>query len=279
MKSPALLTALLIGLTAAPLRPAQADIFYSDFSTTNGMTLVGNAAQSGSALRFQGPDSAMAGAAWYGAKLAVTAGYESEFTFRMIDVTPEDEWGHYPKNGLTFTIQDRDPLVYHSLVGGAYGYDGITRSTAVAFSPFSDGSHRRTRIRVMREGDAYRTEDVYPDWPIPPDLSPDIADGETHTVRLVYDSSGYPTLRVYIDDMTRPWSSWQYRHPSATDYRSVYVGFTAGNEAGTGIYDILSWRAHGVPEPGTLALLGATALGTAVRRAGARRRPADRAST
>jgi hypothetical protein len=212
--------------------------------------------------------------------MAVTRGYEAEFTFRMTDVTPEDEWGHYPKNGLTFTIQDRNPLVYHSLVGGAYGYDGIIRSIAVAFSPVRFGSNRGTRIRFMWDGDAYRTVDLHHEW-LPPDPYPDIADGETHTARLVYDYRGFPSLRVYVDDMTRPWASWQYHHTlmSPEDYRSAYVGFTAGNEEGTGTYDILSWRAHGVPEPGTLALLGATALGTAVRRAGARRRPADRAST
>jgi len=271
-----LATALLLLSLMVPFRQARAEIIYSDFSNTNGLSLVGNVARNGSALRFGGPDSPMPGAAWYGAEMSVSLGFVSEFTFRMTDVIPADPgWGAYG-NGLTFTVQDQYTPLSLSKVGTTLGYEGIGNSIAVAFMPISGGPSGDTAIRFMWNGDPGTAVEVLP---MPPQSTyPDIADGETHTAKIVYDPYTYPGLLVYLDDLSQPAGIAPFHLTSlmGPGDRRAYVGFTAGNLVGDGTYDILSWRAKGVPEPGTLALVGAVALGTAVRHAGARRRPPSR---
>jgi hypothetical protein len=171
-------------------------------------------------------------------------------------------------NGLTFTVQDNGSPQSTRIVGGAYGYGGIGNSIAVAFVPETVGGVRTTSIRVFSGGDPDTS--LVPPPPIP---YPDWDDGATHTARIVYDPYTFPGLFVYVDDMGSPAMAHPFHLTSlmCPCDRRAYVGFTAGNELGTGTYEILSWRAEGVPEPGTLALIGATVLGTTVRRLGARR--------
>lgn len=268
---------VLLAVLATGLPRADAAIIYSDFGSTNGMSLVGNVARSGSALRFQGPDSAMAGAAWYGAEIAVWRGFVSEFTFRMTNARPADfGWGAYG-NGLTFTVQDQYTPRSLTQVGTTLGYEGIGNSVAVAFMPVpSGGVFGNMDIQFLWNGDP-RTAGV-----ILPTSSqatyPDIADGNTHTAKIVYDPYTFPGLFVYLDDLTQPagFAPFVLTRLMFPSDRRAYVGFTAGNIVGTGTYEVLSWRAEGVPEPGTLALVGAVALGIAVRHAGARRPRASR---
>lgn len=237
-------------------RPASAEIIFSDFSSINGLARVGNVQQVGTALRLAPTDPTQGAAVWYGSEVGVSLGFSTEFSFRLRD-TPSA--APFLNNGFTFTVQD-DDVRSLTRVGDEFGYGGLDNSVAVAFKPeFVDG-RPVTTLRVLAAGDPNTSVGSPPVLPVPV-----IDDDRVHTARIVYEPA---TLYVYLDDMTAPalQSAFHLTSLMCPCDRRAFVGFTAGSETGVGAYDILSWRVQSIPEPGTLALLGAFGGLTVLRR-------------
>jgi len=240
--------------------PAVAEVIYSDFADTRGLSLVGNVQPADSALRLAPADPSRGVAAWYAGRIAVKEGFSTEFSFLLRDVTNPLS----PLDGFTFALQDTGS----SSVGEELGYGGLGNSVAFAFraADFAAGIPGSS-LSILAGGSLTASaERVF--------RIPDIDDGRAHSAKIVFEQTR--RLSIYVDDMTNPIADTVWTPALGIQFadNSAYAGFTAGNQSPTGVYDILSWRIRSLPEPPTLALFGGlAALGSLARR-GCRRRQA-----
>src|ERR1051325_4534708 len=103
-------------------------INFANFSSTAGLSLVGNAAQSGTQLRLTSNASSQIGGAWFTTPQAVEGGFDTTFQFQ---ITSQVGGG---ADGFAFVIQNSGAGT--SALGGAggqIGYQGITNRLAVQF--------------------------------------------------------------------------------------------------------------------------------------------------
>src|SRR5690242_8355903 len=87
---------LVVAVAAGATTPA---IDYPDFSSVAGLTLNGDAAQSGNALRLTPAAFLRHGSAWAQTPLDTTQSFESRF------VAVAHDGSVYPADGMTFTLQ------------------------------------------------------------------------------------------------------------------------------------------------------------------------------
>src|SRR5262245_21349943 len=87
---------------------------YPDFTSTAGLTLLGNAAQSGTALRLTPNTNSQTGWAWRQSVVPVVAGFDTTFTFRI--TPPAGNKGE----GIALVIHD-DPNGTATMGGTVWG--------------------------------------------------------------------------------------------------------------------------------------------------------------
>jgi hypothetical protein len=228
--------------------PATAGFVFTDFSDVSGLNLVGNAAQSGTALRLTPSLLSQTGAAWYGSQIAVGGGFTTDFTFRISDLQ------NTGSDGFTFAVQNSSGTAM-GLGGGDVGYGGIANSVAVKFDTHQNGGEPPAPfVSVQAGGNAAAFGALATAASIP-----NIKDAAVHTARIQYAPG---TMPVILDNMSTPVLNVSLLLSSLISLNDgeAYVGFTAATGGGFENHDILSWRVTSVPEPGTLALLGAMVL-------------------
>lgn len=235
--------------------PVHSQIVYSDFSSTAGLALNGNAAQSGSLLRLTPSAGLQTGSAWYGVKQHVRYGFETLFRFQMTD-----PGGIGPADGLAFVIQNSpDGAAAMGGTGAHMGYGFLTNSLAVELDTYQngsdpDGNHLGVHTRGKFSNLAHEAASIGRTSSIPT-----LADGNVHTLKVHYVPG---TLTIYLDDLSTPALTVAYGlRQLGLDQGRAYVGFTAATGSGHQNHDILSWTfvpvtPAAVPEPGALALLG-----------------------
>jgi len=249
---------LLIGSMSLP---ASAGVVFTDFSDVSGLNLVGNAAQAGSALRLTPSLLSQTGAAWYGSQIAVGGGFTTDFTFRISDLQ------NTGSDGFTFAVQNTSGTAM-GLGGGDVGYGGIANSVAVKFDTHQNGGEPSAPfVSIQAGGNAAASGALATAASIP-----NIKDAAVHTARIEYVPG---TMMVYIDNMSTPVLNVSMLLSSLISLTNgeAYVGFTAATGGGFENHDILSWRVTSVPEPGTLALVGAMVIVGARRSRGQGRNP------
>lgn len=101
----------------AALVLAQSSITFVDFTTAEGLELVGSAKRVKGAIRLAPAKPQQVGAAWLDKKYPVRAGFEVSFQFRL---TAQDGLGP-GADGLAFVIQNRDTLALAG-PGGSAGF-------------------------------------------------------------------------------------------------------------------------------------------------------------
>jgi hypothetical protein len=115
---------------------------YTDFSSTAQLSLLGNTAQSGTALRLTANSSNQTGWVWRQGALPVVAGFDTTFTFR---VTPPAVGTK--AEGMALVIHD-DPNGTATQGGTVWGMGygvgansavGIRNSIAIEFDTYLDG--------------------------------------------------------------------------------------------------------------------------------------------
>jgi hypothetical protein len=126
-------------LSAATATAGSATMSYPDFSSIAGLSLNGNAAQAGSALRLVPAAELQAGSAWSQTTIDTTQSFESTFRADMHDGSAP------PADGMTFAIQSEGPTALGDN-GGEHGY-GRMFSTGIAPSVALDISVYPTRTR------------------------------------------------------------------------------------------------------------------------------------
>jgi len=252
---------LLLALGSASATTA----VYNDFSSTDGLTLNGDAAQAGSRLRLVPFLPAQSGTAFLNEALTLDAGtgFQTHFKFH-VDTNAGD-----PTDGFAFLLQNDGAGVNALGAGGqGLGYVGLTPSVAVVFR-----GRNPNLIGVITGG----TDPA--DLPIPFQPPGFFSAGESDFYNqpmnawIDYDA-GSTTLKVYLSDTDiQPGDAVMTASVDlfGTLGTQAYVGFSAGNGGSFGDQDILNWQftTTPVPEAGTAGMLalGLLSLGLMRRRA------------
>jgi hypothetical protein len=251
-------------------------VTFPDFSSTAGLTLNGTTAavttSDGHVLRLTSAGPSQSGSAFSSTTINA-ASFSTAFSFRITDPGGSccDLSNETGADGLTFVVQSVANNIGGG--GGGIGYQGIGQSAAVEFdtwhNPFDPDSNH---VGVDTNGNVTSLATQH--------VSPNFDDGNIWFAWIDYDG-GLLSIRANQTGV-RPASallSQSLDIPALLGGNTAYVGFTSGTGADWGNHDILSWEYRdsfepigGVPEPGTLGLLGA-GIGALVAR---RRRLAGR---
>jgi hypothetical protein len=226
-----------------------------NFSTAEGLELVGNSAIAGRRLRLTRAVVSQAGAAWVREKQTVGNGFETTFQFQL---TGQGGLGR-GADGFAFVIQNSGPeaLAGRGAAGGFAVGDGksnprtkgIPFSIAVFFDTFQNVENRDPSDNYISIVTSGRPKQLR--WPPPrlaftKHLRIDLKDRAVHDARIVYKP---PVLSVYVDDPEKP-VLVSVIDPSIVVDRegSAWIGFTASTGAGFENHEILNWKFAGGPK-------------------------------
>jgi len=231
----------------------QATVIYTDFSSTAGLTLNGDAASLNNGidpnpvLRLASATVSSGGSAFTDLTTDITS-FTTSFDFRIsASGGASDSLGQLGADGLVFVIQPNGPTQLGGL-GANIGYGGISSSIAVELDTWynshladPDSNH----IGIDTNGSLQSL--------VAAAVPGEFNDGTLRSVSISYDgttlmaSSSGAVVSTVIDI------------PALIGTNSAYVGFTAATGGAYGDHDIVSWSfesAEVVPEPTTLALMG-----------------------
>lgn len=233
---------LVIGLAATS---ARAGFDYTDFSSTAGITLVGDAAvASGDRLRITPSVLGQVGAAWVNDKQSIAGGFQTDFRFQISNLV------NTGSDGFAFVIQNNSTTALGS-GGGVQGFGNIPNVFALEFDSYQNAVHSDP------SGDhiALMTSHEHSDQ-VGPAIVNAAMGTAIHTIRIVYVPG---TITVYYDDLINPAIT------ASVDLAGLhggnlldgsgyaYVGFTGATGGGYQNQDILDWSF--TPEPTTAMLL------------------------
>ena len=231
---------------------------YTDFSTVTSLNLLGNAAQSGTALRLTANASNQTGWAWHRTAMPVIAGFDTTFTFR---ITPPAVGTK--AEGMALVIHD-DPNGIATTGGTVWGMGygtgantavGIRNSIAIELDTYLDGFLGDTSANELtihtrgslgnNENEQYSIARATP--------TQNLSNAQVHTLRVRYVPG---TIEVYVDNAATPSITRAYSLLTGGLYASgaaapaptlasgtAFLGFCATTGAGTltELVEILSW--------------------------------------
>ena len=221
----------------AAYEPVPTEVTLPDFSDVSGLSLIGSAAQSGSALRLVPASGSRVGAAFWSEPLPVAA-FASDFRFRITNGGGLDGGA----DGLTFCIRGAGSQV-PGPAGGNLGYTGVTPSLAVEFDVYGNGEFNdpnNNHLGINLAGSVSSIATVVD--PLGPDVS--LKDGSIYHVWIDFDGS---TLEVALapDGMAKPGPVLS--RATCLPFTLGAVGFTAATASGYANHDILSWNYTAIP--------------------------------
>jgi hypothetical protein len=223
-------TAIVVGTCET-----NAQLNYSDFSSTAGLQLNGAAAQSGTALRLTPAITGQRGSAFATAQQDVGA-FCTFFQFQITNAGGASDSFGAGADGITFTIQDTGTTALGGN-GGNIGYSPITPSVAVEFDtwnngPVDDGNSNHVGINLNGSIASVVLSPV----------APRFDDGNIWYAWIDYDGE---TLEVRVNQSgVRPISadlSYAIDIPTTIGANFAYVGFTSGTGSAYGDHDLLAW--------------------------------------
>jgi hypothetical protein len=245
----------LVGVSSVAMA-GSTTISYSDFSSTAGLTINGNAAQAGNVLRLVPSTPSQSGTAYRTTAIPLNGAtaFSTKFEF-LVTSNPSSSLG--VTDGFTFLLQN-DPAGASALgaAGQGLGYVGLSPSVAVVFR-----GRGPSFIGVITGG----LDPADPSINFNPPGSVALSEG------AFYDKNQYAwvdynpsttLLSVYLGDSSvKPGSAIMSTNVDVFGNlgSQAYVGFSAGNGGAFGSQDILNWSltttTPTVPAPGA-ALLG-----------------------
>jgi hypothetical protein len=242
----------LLGGRATRMQAALAPLFsYPNFAATDGLTVVGDAAPAGTALRLTPGERYKRGAVWYNRPQPANIQWETTFQVRVagVDDSPFVELPPPGADGLAFVLQN-DRLDALGADKGGIGYEGIPRSLAIEFDvwpnnvahcgPYTDcprGDPEEYHIAIHSRGALPNSADVSAQLALAKNL-PNLLDGAVHTVKITYDR---PTLRVYVDDLTTPRLVKDLDLAATMGSGGGWIGITGSTGGSWATFDVLNW--------------------------------------
>lgn len=215
---------------------AQADFTFNDFSSADGLTLVGSATTSGNLLRIAPAIPSQAGAVWHEVPQRVVDGFVMECEFRMSGGA----------DGMALVLQGHHPG-YLGSEGCALAYHGLPNSLAVELDAWQNGSCEGSPVgdpngnHLSVHTGGTGPNSVAESFSIGSTSSiPNLSDGQVHTLRLIY---GPGLLEVFVDDLVNPRLQIAVDLASTLDLNQGHLlaGFTAATGGATQDHDVLSW--------------------------------------
>jgi hypothetical protein len=262
------LTTLLAFTALCATSASAAPFVYSNFASTAGLQLNGNAATAidGSArsvLRLTPSTSSQSGSAFSTSLVALTnnASFSTFFNFNMN--TPGGDGDGQGADGITFSVQSVSSNAGGA--GGGIGYAGIGNSIAVEFDTYNNGEPGGgNHVGIDVNGSVTSVTSIA--------VSPRLNNGTDWSAWVDYDSSTSVLEVRLVNGLNalRPLAallSHNINLASVLGQNSAYVGFTSGTGAGYNNHDIISWQFNddfapiGAPAPGAIELLGLALLG------------------
>ncbi|HZN38598.1 MAG TPA: IPT/TIG domain-containing protein [Planctomycetota bacterium] len=231
---------------------------YTDFSSTAGLTLLGNAVRTGNVLRLTDNVANQAGWAWRQTPLHAVAGFDTIFTFR---ITPAG--GASQGEGMVFVLHGH-PYGAAAQAGTGFGLGygvgpfnqvGIGWSIAIEYDTFVDsqlGDTSANELSIHTRGALPNNEhEGYSIARTTPAVN--LADGQVHSMQVRYVPG---LIEVFLDGAATPALSRAYDLVAGGLYASGnpapgvalpdgtgYAGFCATTRTGalSEVCDILSW--------------------------------------
>jgi glucose/arabinose dehydrogenase len=124
---------------------------FTDFTNTSGLTLNGNAAKAGNALRLTPGTANQKGSAFYATPFSIDAntGFTTQFQFNL-------SGGTRGADGFTFMLQNAAAgATALGAGGGSLGYEGIGQSIAIEFDTYQNPTYDDAgdnQISILRNG-------------------------------------------------------------------------------------------------------------------------------
>ena len=256
---------LLLGVAPATASP----FTYTDFSSTAGLKLNGNAHTVGNALRLVDASPTGGGSAFTTSltPLGNLSSFSTYFQFRITG----SGGAQGGADGLVFVVQAVNNNVGGA--GGGLGYQGINNSIGIEFDTFDNGNGffadpNGNHVGIDRNGAFLPRTAIEP---------VDFNNGSVWNVWIDYNGVTNGLEVRWSQSLVRPVGAQLTDNldlPAILGQNSAYLGFTAGDAAGFGNHDILSWQfvdqfapigGNPVPEPPTAAIfvivLGAFGVG------------------
>lgn len=257
VRSAVAMAAALVGaqVFAAPV------INYPDFSNPAGLTINGNAAVVGNALRVTPANFSQAGSAFSTStvSLASNASFSTYFQFRFTGAGVSDGLG-VGADGLTFVVQTVANNV--GTGGGGIGYQGIGNSIGIEFDTWNNGSidnNSSNHVGINANGSVSSLA-------LAQVTEADMNNGGIWNAWIDYDgTSNLIEVRLTQGALRPAAALLSLTRNIAADLGSTnaFVGFTSGTGAAYANHDVLKWTLEDdfrpigtVPEPGSLALVG-----------------------
>jgi hypothetical protein len=226
-----------------------AQIYFADFTSSEGLSLVGDARVSGKVLRITRAKAEKSGAFWFRDKQSALSGFETTFQFQL---THQDRLSYRGADGFAFVLQNSGPDALGGMgsaagfgvsdSGGIPPHAGIPWAVAVFFDTYrnkEEGDPSSNYIGIRANGGPPVTR-----WPPPrlaasPNLTVRLKDGKVHTARVLFQP---PVLSVFLDGSVAPVVKTVVDLSIATDREGrAWVGFTAATAGGWENHDVLSW--------------------------------------
>jgi hypothetical protein len=237
----ALVVLSAVALVAATGASATAPVIsYPDFSSLAGLTLNGDAAQAGTALRLA-PNAALKhGSVWAQAQIDTSQSFESRFEADAHDGSFQ------PADGMTFALQSKG-LSALGDNGGGHGYGGfvapIQQSVAVDVSLFPQIMNgQNEQFGVFTNGNLLS--------PLATAQSPARLYNSPFWVWVDYDATAH-SLQVFSSQTsTKPATPLLSASVDlgATVGPAAYAGFTAGTGGLDADFDLLNWTVEGTAD-------------------------------
>ena len=198
-------------------------VSYPDFSSTNGLAVIGNAAQAGTNLRLTPSAASQVGAFWYATPLNCTAGFTSTFQFQISKLGGQFGNG---ADGISFCIQNS------SLSAESGETCTPTNGVGVTFNTFQNpGEVSGNYVGIVRNTTSLTQHDLTGN-------GINLKDGNVHTAVVSYDGTA---LSVTIDGIVAI-SSYPVSLTNALNASgNGWVGFGARTGGAWEQHDILSW--------------------------------------